>query len=511
MDRLLNSLVGQASLHPHAVALQSGSNSVSYETLWRDIELVADRLQRHSIQRLGLFLDNSIDWIVVDLACALAKVTVVPLPWFFSQQQLSHAIKSAQLDSIAASGEVPVVAGIGGSGFRLYADCSLHAIVEQPRKAMASAGPPAKLSYTSGTTGTPKGIELSRDLIDKVCSSISELTSGLDISRHLSVLPYSTLLENICGIYAPLSRGITVFAEPAERLGLSSTLTMDPERFAALINETRPNSLIVTPQLLKLLCELTEAKLIDIRSLVFVAVGGAHVGTSLLNRARSLGIPVYEGYGLTEFGSVATLNTPLDYRPGSVGRPLPHVRVSFAEDGEIIVKTNIEKTNQKVSKAAFHEIHTGDLGYVDSDGFVYVNGRKKNTIVLSTGRNVSPEWIEGELNSSALIAQCFVYGEAQAQLSALIVVQNHLVSHEAISLTIETLNHHLPAYAHIASWHLLSEPFTVANQLLTANGRPRRAQIISRLELLIEQAIISEQKLTHSLPTFNSTQEHHTC
>ncbi len=511
MDKLLNNLVRHASIHPDAVALRSGSSSISYKVLVRDIELVADRLHTHSIQRPGLFLDNGIDWIIIDLACALARITVVPLPWFFSLQQISHALESAQLDSIVTRGEISNLTGVGGSGFRLYADCSLYKTLEHPLKTTASIYPPAKLSYTSGTTGTPKGIELSRDLIDKVCSSTNELTSELDIDRHLSLLPYSTLLENICGIYAPLSQGICVFAEPAERLGLSSALTMDPDRLASVINEVQPNSLIVTPQLLKLLCALTEANLIDTRSLVFVAVGGARVGTSLLERARSLDIPVYEGYGLTESGSVAMLNTPQDYRPGSVGKPLPHVRVSFAEDGEIILKTRVNKARPKAGNIVCHKTSTGDLGYIDNDGFVYVSGRKKNTIVLSTGRNVSPDWGEGELNALPVIAQSFVYGESEAQLSALIVAQHQSINRETIDLAIETLNQSLPAYARIASWYLLREPFTVANGLLTANGRPRRRQILSRLELLIEEATYSQHAVIHPIPNSNSTQEHPAC
>ena len=511
MDNLLSNLANQASTHSNAIALRSGSSSISYGTLYRDVERVAEELRAHSIRRAGLFLDNSIDWVVIDLACALANITVVPLPWFFSPLQLSYAVQNAQLDSIVTRGVLPNVPEVGGAGFNLYASSSLHRINQQSLITVAGAHPLSKLSYTSGTTGTPKGIELSYDLIDKVCSSISELTSGLNINRHLSVLPYSTLLENICGIYAPLSRGITVFSESAERLGLSSTLTINPERLASVINKIRPNSLILTPQLLKLLCVLVETSQVDIKSLIFVAVGGARVGTSLLKRAQSLGIPVYEGYGLTEFGSVAMLNTPRDNRPNSVGKPLPHVRVSFAEDDEIILKTNIKIAHQKTSPTACHEIHTGDLGYIDSDGFVYVNGRKKNTIVLSTGRNVSPEWIEGELNSLPVIAQSFVFGEAEAQLSALIIAQHQSVDRETIKLAIEKLNQGLPAYARLTCWHHLNQPFTVANGLLTANGRPRRAQILENLKTLIEEDAVSKNTFSQALPNFNSTQEHLAC
>jgi acyl-CoA synthetase (AMP-forming)/AMP-acid ligase II len=140
-----------------------------------------------------------------------------------------------------------------------------------------------------------------------------------------------------------------------------------------------------------------------------------------------------------------------------------------------------------------------------------VNGRKKNTIVLSTGRNVSPEWIEGELNSLPGIAQSFVFGEAEAHLSALIIAQHQSVSRDTIQLAIENLNQGLPAYARISSWHHLSEPFTVANGLLTTNGRPRRERILENLRTLIEEDAVSKNALSQPLPNFNPTQEHPAC
>ena len=174
-------------------------------------------------------------------------------------------------------------------------------------------------------------------------------------------------------------------------------MTIDPIQLCEVLRETSPHSLIVTPQLLKLLCYLIENKLLDPADLKFIAVGGGHVGAQLINLARSNRLPVFEGYGLTEFSSVATLNTPTANRAHSVGKPLPHVQLCIAPDGEILLsRLNAENT----------KVGTGDLGSIDSDGFVYISGRKKNTLVLSTGRNVSPEWIEAELQSVDQIRQC---------------------------------------------------------------------------------------------------------
>jgi len=444
MQRIISQLRQQAICQPHATAIQSAESSISYVELVADIDKLTQRLHRLAVKRLGIFLDNSIDWIVIDLACAQAGVTVVALPWFFSDAQIKYAIAAAQLDAIVSR----QINGDWTDPFTgktaFYADTSLFT---GEQKVIESAS--AKISFTSGTTGAPKGIELSASMIGNVWASIDELTRDLDIQQHLSLLPYSTLLENICGIYVPLAQGKCIHALPAESIGLSANLNINPEQMAGAINGVCPNSMIVTPQLLKLLCGLVEKK-IDARSLKFIAVGGGHVGSVLLERAGRLSLPVFEGYGLTEFASVAMLNTVDNHRRGSVGKPIPHVEVSFAEDGEIILSDR---------KKSFGRVHTGDLGWMDDDGFVYINGRKKNILVLSTGRNVSPEWIEGELQSLNCISQCRVFGDAETELSVFIVSPAQITD-PVIDQGIAEINQQLPAYARIGKWFRQTEPLS---------------------------------------------------
>ena len=332
MQRIISQLRQQAICQPHATAIHSGEYSISYVELVADIDKLTQRLHRLAVKRLGIFLDNSIDWIVIDLACAQAGVTVVALPWFFSDAQIKYAIAAAQLDAIVSRSISRDWIDLFNDKTAFYADTSLFT---GEQKIIESAG--AKISFTSGTTGAPKGIELSASMIGDVWASIDELTRDLNIQQHLSLLPYSTLLENICGIYVPLAQGRCIHAEPAESIGLTANLNINPGQMADVINDVGPNSMIVTPQLLKLLCGLVEDKKLNMQSLKFVAVGGGHVGRILLDRACRLSLPVFEGYGLTEFASVAMLNTVDNHRRGSVGKPLPHVEVSFAEDGEIIL------------------------------------------------------------------------------------------------------------------------------------------------------------------------------
>jgi long-subunit acyl-CoA synthetase (AMP-forming) len=192
------------------------------------------------------------------------------------------------------------------------------------------------------------------------------------------------------------------------------------------------------------------------RSLRFAAVGGAKVSAGLLARARALGLPVYEGYGLSECASVVSLNVPGADRPGSAGRALSHARVRI-EEGEIVVG----------------ELRTGDLGRVDAEGYLHIEGRRSNVLITSFGRNVSPEWPEAELVAGGAIAQAAVFGEARPRLCALVVPAPGATS-AAIEAQVRAANERLPDYARIGAWISADEPFTPHNGFATANGRARR-------------------------------------
>jgi long-chain acyl-CoA synthetase len=124
------------------------------------------------------------------------------------------------------------------------------------------------------------------------------------------------------------------------------------------------------------------------------------------------------------------------------------------------------------------EVATGDLGEIDADGFVYVRGRLKNLIITSLGRNISPEWVERELQTEAAIGMAVVCGEARPYLGALISPAGAAGS-EQIAAAVARVNARLPDYAQLRQWAVVDTPFTFANGLLTANGRPRRAHILA--------------------------------
>jgi len=510
MNILLTRLEHHALASPESIALRSGDESLTYAQLMVAVQQVARQLGDYRVKSLGLYLDNGIEWIVLDLGSIVADIRVVPLPWFFSDEQLSHAVDTGAVDFVAFANDLP--AGIIGTGVakQLYGDCRLQPVLSSNAEVAAPGHAGGKLSFTSGTTGRPKEIELEHRFIDQTCQSLSSAISTLDIGKHLSILPYATLLENIAGIYLPLTLGKTVYAEAAARVGLSAELNLDPTRLQQTFNQAQPNSLILTPQLLELFCMLVENQAIDPACLVFVAVGGARVGEPLMRRARSLGIPAYEGYGLTEFASVAILNTPQNDRPGSVGKALPGVTVELAADGEICLNTTLAQTNADTQRMETISVQTGDFGSIDSDGFIYVHGRKSNLIILSTGRNVSPEWVEVELNSSPLITQSYVFNETSSELSALLVTAGPDNADSDLDAEVERINRTLPPYAQIKHWHRLLSPFSRDNQMLTVNGRLRRLQIEQLLPTLLVGAESRSSVTGVDLPN-HSVQEINPC
>jgi len=231
-------------------------------------------------------------------------------------------------------------------------------------------------------------------------------------------------------------------------------------------------------------------------SLRFVAVGGASVSALLLERAAAAGLPVYEGYGLSECASVVALNRPGAHKPGTAGRVLPHARVRVDVTGEILVRgaTLLGYVGDARGVPRLAEVSTGDLGEFDSEGFLQVRGRAKNLLITSLGRNVSPEWVERELLLDPAVGQAVVFGEARPFLTALLVPSPALraATAQALDAAVQAANARLPDYARVRRWSFASSPFSPADGTLTANGRPRRAAIAerdgARLETLYEPA-----------------------
>ncbi len=488
MSRLLTNLREHADSSPQHVALESPDRKVLTIELLALVQELALQLKAMEVSSVGLFADNSIDWVVADLAAQIEGVCLVPVPLFFSDAQIRHVVTSASLDALLydpyASERVQSLFGAGET-FKVAGTQSLGCILVPAIDALHAPPGTNKITFTSGSTGEPKGVCLSFDHCIEVAASLADAVA-VERPRHLCVLPLSTLLENIAGVYMPLLIGGTSLLYPLETLGLSGSSGVQPALFLEAISASKPQTLILVPQLLVLLDAALAQGWQAPDSLKFVAVGGGRVAPTVVARVREAGLPVYEGYGLSECASVVSLNTSTADRTGTSGRVLPHVEVTESE-GELVVRGNtfLGYLRQPESWGASRVI-TGDLGSVDDDGFLQVSGRKKNVLISSFGRNISPEWVESELLATGDIKEAVVIGNDRPCCTALLLTSSSAVSADTVQEIIDQVNQGLPDYARIANWHRLARSLHMEDGLFTDNGRPKREQILRTFSIQIE-------------------------
>lgn len=446
-------------------------------------------LQNTGAARIAMLAANGRGWAIADLALLDARLVNVPLPHHFGDTQLRHALDSAGVQAVLTDSPERITALDLGFEFSGAAPGSglLCLMRTVPGKLPALPPGTAKITNTSGSTDEPKGVCLTRATLESVARSVAAVGGALGIRRHVALLPLATLLENVAGLYAAWMSGAACHL-PAGVPTAIGRGTLTPQELLGTISRHEAESLILVPELLRILVGGAEAGWQAPSSAKFYAVGGACVSTELLERAAAARLPVYEGYGLSECGSVQCLNTPEAQRRGSVGRPLPHAELRIDEHGEIHVAGAVMAGYVgRPPLAADAPIATGDLGEIDEDGYVYVRGRIKNIFINSYGRNISPEWIERELTQEPAIGQAIACGEARPAVVALITPSAAGVSHAALAAAVQRANARLPDYARVARFAVAPERFTTVNGLLTGNGRPRRERIVARYAQLIDE------------------------
>jgi long-chain acyl-CoA synthetase len=473
-----------------AMALVDGRRSISYGALPSLLEHEIEWLRARGAERHALLADNGVPWALADLALHVGELLSVPVPASFTSVQKTHALDDAGVDAVLT--DDPALAATLLQGWKADDTSPVSGLHRFVRPLAAAARPAApcgtrKITYTSGSTSNPKGVCLAGPALEAIAAAVVDATRGLPISRHLCILPLATLLENVAGLYAPLLRGATCVLPSTAATGMSYG-GLDVGRLLATLSRERPHSLILVPELLQVLVTAAERGWHAPASLQFVAVGGAKVASELLVRAGAAGIPVYEGYGLSECASVVCLNTPSARRAGTVGRPLPHVRVRTDAAGQIHVAGNamLGYLGMPV-REAHDEIATGDLGAFDDDGFLQLQGRVGNRFITSFGRNVSPEWIECEIAQRLGSRPVLAYGEARSHVVLLVGATPQEVPDTAVAAAIHAANAALPDYAQVRRWARSSHPFSFADGTLTANGRLRRAEIHARNGGLLDE------------------------
>jgi long-subunit acyl-CoA synthetase (AMP-forming) len=464
--------------HGALPAIRQGGGTLGYDQLLAAVDRHIATLEALGAQRVALALDNRLDWILWDLALLFSGRVCVPLPGFFSAAQQRHILDVAGVDTlVGAPAEIAPLATACGFGRRPDGDPEGSVWQRSPKRVPALPPGTLKVTCTSGTTGQPKGVCLDGEAQLAVAHSVLAASASRDPRRHLCVLPLATLLENVAGVYAPLLAGACVELRPMAQIGLQGATGLDVERFVGSLQNGRPHSVILLPQMLLALVSAAERGLAPPDSLRFIAVGGGRVAPQLLERADALGLPVFEGYGLSECASVVCLNTPEARRIGTVGQPLDHARVRIAEDGEVLVRGARMLGYLGEPPLRDDWLPTGDLGHFE-DGFLVLHGRRKNQFITAYGRNVNPEWVESELVQQAAIAQAWLHGEALPANVAVLVPRDPKCGDADIDAAVASVNARLPDYARVHHWLRADAPFGAANGQATYNGRLRRDALL---------------------------------
>jgi long-subunit acyl-CoA synthetase (AMP-forming) len=466
------------ALSRHALAA-SGKAAVSDsdgvidrgELLAKVVGLAADLKTQSGT--IGILAPNGIDWVIAQLACALAGKIAVPLPTFFSLAQLGHVVRSASVGLILATDQTKPLMLQSGVKTSLIGD---HVAATGSADPVDGFG---QIIYTSGSTGQPKGVRHESGQIAWSATALATATGATTEDSYLSVLPLPLLLETICSIFIPAMLGAYVHFDTvlAEQVGRG-----DASGISKAFDLKQPTTSVVVPQLLKQwVGELQATGNRAPASLRFVAVGGAPVPRQVAEKAWQLGIPVHEGYGLSECCSVVAVNRPGERRADTAGRPLNELKVSI-DNGEIVVDGPSITNGYLGQGPAQRPWRTGDLGTIDRNGYLTIHGRKDSLIVTSYGRNISPEWIETMLLGDLRIAFCAVVGHGEPYLTAVIVPSRPGekwfadASYADVLGLISDCCSGAPEYAVPCACLVASLEEAVDNHLLT-NGRPARKQI----------------------------------
>lgn len=464
--------------------IKGSDKSPSQVTYTQLADLVAERmkwLQSLNTDAIALAMDNSIEWVAFDLACFQTGICCIPLPAYFSVQQINHILEQSQVGIVVQSHQQQYSAATNivetpFSGIYLQSLTSTTKL-----QAPKTTG---KITFTSGSTGSPKGVCLSNKQQLTVAQSIVDAVE-IDNPVFLSLLPLPTLLENVAGVYGTLLAGGKVILSGETERGFQGSRLVNPENMLSLISLYQPTAVNLVPELLLVLVGACQQGWQPPASLSFIAVGGSKVDAHLLKAAHMFGLPVYQGYGLSECASVVALNTPQNENPLSAGKVLPHNQVSI-EDGELVITGNTFLGYLGDPNSWYPQnVKTGDIAkltFQSGSDYLFIEGRRKNILINSFGRNISPEWPESILIASGAFRQAFVFGDGKPALIALVSPVKVSLTATELEQVIHSINLQLPDYAQIKHVLTLPAPLTPESGLVTDNFRPRRQAIYQHYE-----------------------------
>jgi long-chain acyl-CoA synthetase len=447
----------------------------------RDVQSVAAMLRAMGVQpgdRVAQVSENRYEWILVDLALHQLGVVHVPIHVTLSGEQIAEQIAASGSHVVFVS-RAELLENFSGQlahGERIlvheeqdYREAKLPLGTQSSPLLPVSSPQPndlATILFTSGTTGRPRGVMLSHANLAWNAASTSNTHGNTPDQTRINILPFSHIYARTCDLYTWIYRGSRlVLAESRE------TLVRDCQ----LVHPTVLNGV---PYVYERLAERVRASGTPLAAVLGgkmkqLTCGGAAIAPEVEAWYESQALPLLPGYGLTESSPVISVSTPAARKAGTVGKPLAGLDVKIAADGEVLVRgPNVMLgywQDDGATTAAIHDgwLHTGDLGAVDGDGFLTIRGRKKELIVLSTGKNVSPTRIESLLTASPLIEQAAVFGEGLPGLVALVVPAADGVTSEQMAAEIESRLAAAAREEQVHRFALLERPFSIERGELT--------------------------------------------
>ncbi|MGH8438068.1 MAG: AMP-binding protein [Pseudomonas sp.] len=394
-----------------------------------------DGLQLQQDAVVGIVMSNSADWVIADLACLAFGYTTLPLPLGFSRYQAEFLADRCTVFLVDAQGKEVL------HDKWLLADLNAIRVKEVYQQAISDDTLAlavqaddwvCKIIHTSGTTSRPKGVKQSLGGLSVMLESLLQRVPGEIHQHYLSLVPLSLLIEQVTAIYLPLlSGGKVQFLAPA--VPLIGERESNLQALITQVVESGATAMTVPPVMLEEIlvrAETDPALASYLEANVHITVGGAPVSVLMLQRLEQIGITAFEGYGLSENGSVISVSTPEARKIGSVGRPLAHVEVRINNAGRIEIKSGslfagyswVDPSACQLGSDGW--LDTGDLGHIDAEGFLYVRGRAKNLICLPNGRNVSPEQVEVAYRGQQGVIEAILYLTDSGTLSVALVIDS---------------------------------------------------------------------------------------
>jgi long-chain acyl-CoA synthetase len=402
--------------------------------------------------RVGLLGENSADWLAADLAILTAGAVTVSPHAPLTARQAHYQFADAEVVWVIAStaeqlakvrsvrAELPALRGVVAfdAAAATGDEIPWARFLQQGRRALgrlgaelarreARLGPDdlAALMYTSGTTGTPKGVMLTHHNV------VSNSLACLEAQDHrpndvvLGWLPFTHIYARTCDQYVGIAAGVVLaLAECAETL-VDNLAEVAPTHMSAVPRfYEKVLSAVAGPDAQ---ASARRLKRLFGPRMDWMSSGGAPLPLAFARAFDEAGLLVLQGYGLTESSPVISFNTKAHNKLGTVGRPVPGVEVKIADDGEVLTRgPHVMKGYWKDERATAEAIrdgwlYTGDLGSLDADGFLSITGRKKELLVMSNGKKVVPSHLEGLLLADRCVDQCLVMGEGRNFLTALVV------------------------------------------------------------------------------------------